>query len=155
MDEGQETVWASAIRWTDDDGNDAFTIETGADGGLVVTTYGDRKIGVSEAEKFQLLDFLNEKFTVEESVEMVPASPKMDSDGDPAVSEPGRFEPLTEDHPAVGMICPGCQTALDVGDKPAMVAIGPGDNKEAREKARANRPYTGVAVVCHEECVHG
>ena len=63
------------------------------------------------------------------------------------VSEPGRFGPLGSDHPSVGDVCLACKQRLKVGDVPALVSIGPGDV--------AGRVYNGVAVVAHEECVHG
>lgn len=71
------------------------------------------------------------------------------------MSERGRFGPLGEDHPSVGMECPACHKPLQVGDVPALVAIGPGDDEEAREKAREGRVYNAVCVVAHEDCVFG
>ena len=70
-------------------------------------------------------------------------------------SEPGRFGPLSADHPSVGEICPGCKKPLEAGDVPALVTIGPGDDQEARERARAGRVYNAVAIVAHAACVHG
>lgn len=70
-------------------------------------------------------------------------------------SERGRFGPLTADHPSVGRICPACDKPLQVGDTPALVTIGPGDDPDARERARQGRAYNAVAIIAHEECVHG
>jgi hypothetical protein len=70
-------------------------------------------------------------------------------------TEPGRFGPLSPDHPSVGEICPGCKKPLQAGDVPALVTIGPGDDEDARQRAAAGRVYNAVAVIAHEECVHG
>lgn len=67
----------------------------------------------------------------------------------------GRFGPLAADHPSIGEICPGCRRPLKAGDVPALVTIGPGEDSDARERAREGRAYNAVAVIAHEECVYG
>lgn len=66
-----------------------------------------------------------------------------------------RFGPLKADHPGVGEICPGCKQPLKVGDIPELVAIGPGDDPEERQRAREGRPYNAVAIIAHHACVTG
>jgi len=70
-------------------------------------------------------------------------------------SRRGRFGPLPADHPSVGTECPACKQQLKAGDVPTLVTIGPGDDPESRERAREGRAYNAVAVIAHEECVHG
>jgi hypothetical protein len=42
-----------------------------------------------------------------------------------------------------------------VGDVPALVEIGPGDDPDERRKAHEGRAYNAVAIIAHEQCVHG
>jgi hypothetical protein len=62
------------------------------------------------------------------------------------------FGPKTADHPSIGMECPGCHTKFAEGDMTTLITIGPGDNEEARERAKAGRPYTAVALEVHSAC---
>jgi len=51
-----------------------------------------------------------------------------------------------------GRSCPGCQKPFKEGDYTTLVTIGPGDDPEEQEKARAGRPYNAVAVEAHAAC---
>jgi hypothetical protein len=68
---------------------------------------------------------------------------------------PQRMGPLSADHPAVNKPCPGCRRAILAGAFVTLLAVGPGDDPEEREKARNGRPYNAVAVAAHWECVTG
>lgn len=63
------------------------------------------------------------------------------------------FGPRREDTP--GGVCPACGVPFIVGDVTTLVPIGPGDNEEARTKAREGRWYNAVAVEAHYACVTG
>jgi hypothetical protein len=69
---------------------------------------------------------------------------------------PRVFEPLKPDHPLVieGVDggCPACQMMFLAGDRTVLVPLGPGDDKEAQEKAKAGRFYNAVAVAVHAAC---
>ena len=66
-----------------------------------------------------------------------------------------RFGPKAADHPSVGKPCPACQKPLAAGAFTTLVPLGPGDSEEARERARAGRPYNAVAVEIHWSCATG
>lgn len=66
-------------------------------------------------------------------------------------SDLGRFDPLREDHPAVGWICPGCGQPLEVGDRPALVNGQPADDAE-RLRQQLGRAYTTEVKLAHEVC---
>lgn len=66
-------------------------------------------------------------------------------------SDLGRFDPLREDHPAVGWICPGCGQPLEVGDRPAMVNGEPADEAE-RLRQQLGRSFTSEVKLAHEVC---
>lgn len=65
------------------------------------------------------------------------------------------FGPKQAYHPSCGKPCPACQVNFKAGDWTALVALGPGDNPEARELARQHRVYNAVAVEVHYACVTG
>lgn len=72
------------------------------------------------------------------------------------MSHPSRkFGPKTADHPSVGNRCPACQVPFAAGDFTALVMLGPGDDPDAQEKARAGRAYNAVAVEVHWSCATG
>lgn len=48
--------------------------------------------------------------------------------------------------------CPACNEMFAAGDYTVLVVLGPGDDEEAREKARAGRWYNAVAVQVHADC---
>lgn len=63
-----------------------------------------------------------------------------------------RFGPKEADHPSIGRDCPACRAPFREGDFTRLVPLGPGDDPEARERARAGRPYNAVASEVHDEC---
>lgn len=67
------------------------------------------------------------------------------------------FDPLQPDHHMVtsGLTCPACQKPFLVGQRPTLVAIGPGEDEEERQRAREGRPYNAIAVPAHWACVSG
>jgi hypothetical protein len=69
--------------------------------------------------------------------------------------EPRKMGPLAEDHWLVGGPCSACQASFKVGDYCTLIALGPGDDPEARARAAAGRPYNAVALPVHWECAVG
>lgn len=72
--------------------------------------------------------------------------------GDP-LSPKGRFAPLTETHPGVGEVCQKCGRTLKVGDRPALVEVGPASEKD-QDKASRGVAYTATALLVHESCAY-
>jgi hypothetical protein len=70
-------------------------------------------------------------------------------------AETRKFEPLGHDHPCVGTNCFACDRDFIPGDVTTLVAIGPGDSPEQREKARDGGWYNAVALVVHWACATG
>lgn len=68
---------------------------------------------------------------------------------------PRRFGPKDERHPSIGDPCPACGIQFDAGDFTTLVPLGPGDEEEAREKARKGRWYNAIALEVHYACVTG
>lgn len=66
-----------------------------------------------------------------------------------------RFGPKGANHPSLGKPCPACEVPFAVGDFTTLVPIGPGSDPEGRERARAGRVYTAVAIEAHWVCVTG
>ncbi len=66
-----------------------------------------------------------------------------------------RFGPKDPAHPTVGKECPACRVKFEAGDYTALVTLGPGDDREAQEKARLGLPYNAVAVEVHFACAGG
>ena len=60
-----------------------------------------------------------------------------------------KFGPKGSEHPSVGKPCAACQKKLKAGDYTTLIALGPGDSKEQRERARAGRVYNAVAAEVH------
>lgn len=65
-----------------------------------------------------------------------------------------KFGPKSADHPSIGEPCPACKVPFKEGDFTTLVAFGPGDDPEEREKMLAGRPYNAVASEVHWDCVH-
>lgn len=63
-----------------------------------------------------------------------------------------RFGPKQEDHPSVGQVCPACKQPFKVGDYTTLIALGPGDDADSRERRNAGKPYNAVAVEVHWDC---
>jgi hypothetical protein len=66
-----------------------------------------------------------------------------------------RFGPKTADHPSVSRECPACRQPFAVGDYTTLIALGPGDDPDAQERARDGRPYNAVAAEVHWACATG
>lgn len=73
----------------------------------------------------------------------------------PVAERPRRFGPKDATHPTVGVKCHACGDTLQAGDFTALVPLGPGADPDERVKARAGRPYNGVAVEVHYACATG
>ena len=69
--------------------------------------------------------------------------------------EHSKFGPKEADHPSVGQECPACHEEFIAGDYTTLIPLGPGDDEEAREKAREGEPYNAIAVEAHWACVTG
>jgi hypothetical protein len=63
-----------------------------------------------------------------------------------------KFAPLLNSHPLVGTECPACKQPFVTGDEVTLIALGPGNDPEAQERAREGRAYTSAAVPVHWEC---
>jgi hypothetical protein len=63
-----------------------------------------------------------------------------------------KFGPLSVDHPSVGEKCPACMKPFVAGDYTTLVPLGPGDDEEARRKAKEGRIYIAVAAHVHWDC---
>jgi len=68
---------------------------------------------------------------------------------------PRKFGPLSADDPLVGDECPACKKEIVTGDYVTILDLGPGDEPESRQRARAGRPYNAVAVAVHYACATG
>lgn len=62
------------------------------------------------------------------------------------------FGPKPPNHPSVGEPCPACHVPFKAGDMTTLVALGPGNDPEQRQKAREGRVYNAVAVEIHALC---
>lgn len=71
--------------------------------------------------------------------------------------KPQKMGPLAGDHSLVrnGKPCPACDQPFKAGEYCTLIALGPGDDPEARARAAAGRPYNAVAVPVHWECAVG
>ncbi len=65
------------------------------------------------------------------------------------------FGPKPADHPSVGNPCPACHKPFEAGDYTTLIALGPGSDPDAQQRAREGRPYTAVAVEVHFTCATG
>lgn len=65
------------------------------------------------------------------------------------------FGPKGADHPTIGRPCPACHVAFAPGDFTTLVALGPGDDPDAQERAREGWAYNAVAVEVHYTCATG
>lgn len=62
------------------------------------------------------------------------------------------FDGLSSDHPLYDEPCPGCDGQLGGAGRVALVYVGPGDDPDSQDKARAGRWHTGAAVAVHAAC---
>lgn len=63
------------------------------------------------------------------------------------------FGPRPEVHK--GDSCPACDKPFVVGDHTTLIPLGPGEDPEARERAREGRWFNSVAVEVHYVCATG
>ena len=66
-----------------------------------------------------------------------------------------KFGPKAADHSSVGEKCAACKVPFVAGDFTTLVSLGPGDDPEQRERARAGRVHNAVAVEVHYACATG
>lgn len=68
-----------------------------------------------------------------------------------------RFPPLPADHPLVTDcdLCPACRRAFRRGDVVTLRSVGPGDDPDQRQRARAGVNYIAVAIPVHYACATG
>lgn len=68
-----------------------------------------------------------------------------------------RMGPLAAGHPLIqhGDRCPACEQPFVVGQYVTLIILGPGDDPEAQEKARAGLAYNAVADPVHWACATG
>lgn len=66
-----------------------------------------------------------------------------------------RMGPLKENHPLVKDQCHACQRPFEVGQYVTLVPLGPGENAEARRKAREGKHFNAIAVPVHWACATG
>lgn len=66
-----------------------------------------------------------------------------------------KFAPLNDGHPALGGHCQACGRRFCFGDITALVALGPGDDDEERDKAKAGCWFNAVAILLHWSCASG
>ena len=63
--------------------------------------------------------------------------------------------PKAPGHPTCGTPCLACGHPFRAGDYTRLVALGPGDDEEARDNVRWGLPYNAVAVEVHWSCATG
>ena len=63
-----------------------------------------------------------------------------------------KFGPKTADHPTINQPCAACGVHFQEGDYTTLVAVGPGDDAEERQRRDEGRPYNSVAVEVHWDC---
>lgn len=54
-----------------------------------------------------------------------------------------------------GRLCSACGKPFVEGDYSTLIALGPGDDPEARQLCRAGRPYHAIAEEVHLACATG
>lgn len=66
-----------------------------------------------------------------------------------------KFGPKKAGHPSIGEKCPACGIMFKEGDYTALIAIGPGDDKEAQRKCREGESFNAIALEVHYACATG
>lgn len=66
-----------------------------------------------------------------------------------------KMGPKSADHASVGTPCPACGRPFKSGEYTTLIALGPGDDPEARRKARTDQIYDAVALEVHWACATG
>ena len=51
--------------------------------------------------------------------------------------------------------CYACRKPFVAGDFSTLLALGPGNSKEARRRSKEGRPYNAICAVLHWECSEG
>lgn len=63
--------------------------------------------------------------------------------------------PKTKGQLKKGEICAACKKPFKAGQYTTLIALGPGDNPDARRNAREGRSYDAIAVEIHYGCATG
>jgi hypothetical protein len=63
-----------------------------------------------------------------------------------------KYEPLPENHPAVGMKCFFCEEEIKAGDETCLVPLRPAGEEE-QAKMYQGRPYNCKAELAHWTCL--
>lgn len=73
-----------------------------------------------------------------------------------------KMGPLSLEHPLVVNLkashvqgCPACRQPFAAGEFVTLIALGPGDDPEARARARAGRAYNALGIPVHWACATG
>lgn len=76
--------------------------------------------------------------------------------GDPIADVPtDRKGPFTEEVAEGLGVCVACRSYFEEGEYSVLIPLGPGDDTEAQEKAKAGQWYNAVAVAIHDTCSGG
>jgi len=63
-----------------------------------------------------------------------------------------KFGPKLSDHHSIGTLCPACGKPFKEGDYTTLVALGPGDSEEGKQRRNEGSAYNAVAIEVHWEC---
>ena len=66
-----------------------------------------------------------------------------------------KFSPLPKDHHLIGDTCHACNQTFKEGEITTLVALGPGDDPEARRLCREGNTYNAIAIPIHWSCATG
>lgn len=66
-----------------------------------------------------------------------------------------KFGPKDNAAPSIGDPCRACGAVFKAGDYTTLIALGPGDDKEAQDKAARGGFYNAVAIEVHWACATG
>ena len=66
-----------------------------------------------------------------------------------------KYGPKTADNHSVGHECPACHKEFIAGDYTTVIALGPGDDEEEKQKARDGEDYISTAIEIHWACATG
>ena len=64
-----------------------------------------------------------------------------------------KYGPIEKFHPSIGTPCPACWRTFKPGDYITLIPVGPGENPEAQERMKQNKPYDAVALEVHWDCI--
>jgi len=71
------------------------------------------------------------------------------------MTELRKMGPMPQAHWILEETCPACKKQFEVGDYTTLIALGPGDDPEAQQRAREGRVYNAVAIPVHWDCATG